>query len=112
MIVLPFPPASLSGHNSGSWRGKSATVKHYRDGAHWATLASRPQVPDAGDIPIRFTFYPPDNRGDRCNYPNRLKPQIDGIAKALGVNDKRFLPDYVFAEISPPGRVEVEICPR
>lgn len=46
------------------------------------------------------------------NFPNRMKPYWDGIADALCVNDKRFLPEYRFSEPEAPGRVEVEILGR
>lgn len=68
-------------------------------------------VPAKGDIAISFTFYPPDNRSDRTNFAGRMKAQIDGIAEALGVNDKRFLPSYHFADPCKPGRVEVQLSP-
>jgi len=107
VIVLPFPPSSLSGHNNGAWHGKSALVKRHRDDAHVLTKAARVKVPAKGDIVIRIRFVPPNDRGDRVNYPIRIKPQLDGIAQALGVNDKRFLPIYEFAAPESPGRVEV-----
>lgn len=109
MIVLPFPPASLSGHNKGHWRGKSPLVKKLREQAHDATWDAKPTIPPQGDIRIHFRFVPPDRRGDRVNFPNRLKPLIDGIADALQVNDNRFLPSYEFAEPEKPGRVEVRL---
>lgn len=109
LIELPFPPASLSGHNSGHWRGKSSVVAKHREWARLATLAAKPSVPADGDIRLSITFYPPDKRGDRTNFPNRLKPAIDGIAQALGVNDRRFLPTYHFAEPTKPGCVVVRI---
>jgi crossover junction endodeoxyribonuclease RusA len=109
-IILPWPPSTLSGHAKGHWRGKAALTKKFRAWAHTATLeAGRVDIPATGDIAIRFTFYPPDNRSDRTNMPNRLKAMIDGISDALGVNDKRFLPSYVYAEPEKPGRVEVVI---
>lgn len=109
LIELPFPPASLSGHNTGHWRSKSGIVAKHREWAKNATLAAKPLVPEVGDIRISFTFYPPDNRSDRCNFPNRIKPAIDGIAEALKVNDKRFLPTYHFAEPVKGGRIVVVI---
>lgn len=108
MIVLPFPPASLSGHNTGHWRNRSAIVRKHRDWAKLATLEAAIPVPDEGDILIRITFVPPDNRSDRTNLPIRAKPLIDGIADALGVNDSRFLPEYRFLPPQKPGRVLVE----
>lgn len=109
MITLIWPPASLSGHAKGHWRSKSVIVAKHREWAHSATLAAKcATLPETGDIRILFRFIPPDNRGDRTNYPNRLKPAIDGIAQALGVNDKRFLPTYEFCAPQASGRVEVE----
>jgi hypothetical protein len=61
------------------------------------------------DIRVSATFYPPDKRTDRVNMPTRLKPYWDGIADALKVNDRRFLPSYHFAEPVKNPRVVVSI---
>lgn len=109
-ITLPWPPASLSGHAKGNWRAKAVITAKHRHWAHRATLAAGVAgIPATGDIPLVITFYPPDRRGDRTNYPNRIKPAIDGIAEALNVNDKRFLPTYHFAEPVRVARVVVSI---
>jgi hypothetical protein len=107
MVELPFPPASLSGHNEGHWRSKNVIVAQHREWARAATLAVRPAVPERGDIRVIVAFYPPDRRGDRINFPNRMKPYFDGIADALGVNDSRFLPVYQFGEPEKPGKVVI-----
>lgn len=107
MIQLPWPPSTLSGHNNGSWRGKTTTVKEYRESAAEATRTAMVTVAAEGDIPIRVDFYPPDNRSDRVNFANRMKPFFDGIADALEVNDKRFLPSYHFHQPIKPGKVLV-----
>lgn len=113
MIVLPFPPSSLSGHAKGHWRAKSGPTAKHRAWARAAATVELLQVlrvglPE-GDIRIRVRFFPPDHRGDRTNYPNRMKPYFDGIADALGVNDARFLPSYEFCAPEKPGRVEITI---
>jgi crossover junction endodeoxyribonuclease RusA len=105
LIELPFPPATLSGHNTGHWRAKSAIVKQHRYWARLATLAACVPVPDDGDIRLSVTFYPPDKRGDRVNFVNRCKPYFDGIADALKVNDRRFLPSFHYAEPVKNARV-------
>lgn len=110
-FTLPFPPSSLSGHNTGHWRSKSGPTAKHREWARVQTLAAKPVVPAEGDIVIRVRFVPPDRRGDRTNYPNRMKPYFDGIADALGVNDRRFLPAYEFAEPAKPGWVLVTVEP-
>lgn len=111
MIELPFPPASLSGHNKGHWHAKSGIVAKHREWAKSATLAAKPNVPSEGDIRVCVTFYPPNKRGDRVNFPNRIKPYFDGIADALKVNDSRFLPSYHFAEPVHNPRVVIEVRP-
>jgi len=106
-IVLPFPSSILAGHAKGN--GQWAKIKATKDHREWARVAAldaKVSVPADGDIPITIRFVPGNNRGDRVNYPNRLKPYFDGIADALGVNDKRFHPFYIFAEVEAPGRVE------
>jgi crossover junction endodeoxyribonuclease RusA len=110
-IMLPWPPASLSGHAGGHWRSKSSPTAKHREWARLATLAAHATAPATGDIRVHIRFVPPDRRGDRTNFPNRMKAYLDGIAEAMDVNDSRFLPSYEFAEPVKPGRVEVEIEP-
>jgi crossover junction endodeoxyribonuclease RusA len=105
MIELPWPPASLSGHSDKHFWRMRPIIKKHREWAKDATLAARPDVPASGDIRAIVAFYPPDRRGDRVNFPNRIKPYWDGIADALKVNDSRFLPSYLFGEPVKDGRV-------
>lgn len=110
MIVLPWPPSSLSGHAKGGWRAKYEVTRKHRNWARLATLDAKIRgIPAEGDIRLRVTFTPPDRRGDRTNFPNRMKPLFDGIADSLGVNDSRFLPSYVFNDPAKPSSVTVEV---
>lgn len=112
-VQLPFPPAALSGHAGGNWRRKAGLHQAHRRDAYFATLDAlgryKPQFPPKGDLLLRMRFFPPDRRSDRCNFANRMKPIIDGIAEALGVNDRRFLPQYDFYPPEPPGRVIISV---
>jgi hypothetical protein len=109
VIELPFPGSELAGHNNGQWKGKSGTIAKHREWARDATRACKPAVPKSGDILVSVTFHPANNRGDRVNYPNRMKPYFDGIADALGVNDKRFVPSFTFGENIKGGKVIVTV---
>lgn len=109
MIELPFPPASLSGHHNEHWRKLQPVKKIHREWARLATLAAGLTAPEEGDIRVGVTFYPPDRRGDRTNYPNRMKPYWDGLADALGVNDRRFLPSFHYAEPVEDARVVITV---
>lgn len=110
-IVLPFPPSSLSGHHDKHWRALQPVKKHWRTMAHDTVLDAvcETHIPAEGDIPMHIHFTPPNNRGDRWNYVNRCKPVIDGIADALGINDRRFLPSVSYSPPQKPGRIEIEI---
>jgi hypothetical protein len=110
MIELPWPPATLSGHNNGNRWEKSPIVKKHREWARDAAQALGFAPPEKGDIPISVVFYPPDNRSDRINYWNRCKPYFDGLAEGMGVNDKRFVPaGYYIREVVKGGKVVIYI---
>ena len=110
-IILPWPPWQLSGHTGVHWRAKATLTKKHREWARLATLEAGVRAPETGDILLRVLFIPPDRRSDRTNFANRCKPYFDGIADALGVNDRRFVPGLVFLEPQAPGQVIVEIQP-
>ena len=117
MIVVDFPPSDLSAHAKGnSYYRKAALTKVWR--AKAVAAARKVELPKfadgkaytpEGDIPITITFYPPDYRGDRVNFPARCKAIVDGVAEALGVNDARFVPRFEFRDPEKPGRVEITI---
>lgn len=113
MIELPWPPSSLSGHSDKHYRVMRPIIAKHRAWARNATLAANPgPFPTSGDILVSAFFYPPDRRTDRVNMPSRLKPYWDGIADALKVNDRRFLPSYHFAEPVKNPRVVMTIGPE
>lgn len=115
MIVLPWPDKKLSpNYRSRSHWPVTAAKKAARDAAHILTTISIPLsdkkaiAAGEGSIPMTVTFYPPDKRHrDDDNMVGSFKSLRDGIADALGVNDRRFRPHYIFAEPEKPGRIEV-----
>jgi hypothetical protein len=116
VIILPFPPAKLSGHDKRTDYARAKLVKEWRQLAWAVTMQAKIPKPKKGsaytkegDIPVRIVFIPPSKRGDRMNFLNRLKPAIDGIADALEVNDARFVPSIEFRDPEAPGRVEISI---
>lgn len=117
MIVLPWPDKRLSPNARLHWRARVGPKQKEKIAAGWATasmkgfhdLRTRLQADDS-PIPMRITFYPPDHRRrDDDNMIGSFKAARDGIAQALGVDDRRFRPHYFFEEPSKPGRVEVRI---
>lgn len=113
VIVLPFPPKELfpnfkRRHHWSKYRPKE---KKAREDGYWAAHKARPALPDDRSIiPLRITFYPPDRRArDDDGMIGAIKNYRDGVADALGVDDKVFRCLYVVAEPDRPGRVEIEV---
>jgi crossover junction endodeoxyribonuclease RusA len=112
VVELPFPPSILSGHatHGKGWDKTAATKKWRRMAARAVTDAGGMVIDWDGDITIHYHFIMPDRRSDRTNAYRRCKALEDGIADALAVNDKRFLPSISFEpEPCKPGMVIVTI---
>jgi hypothetical protein len=59
---------------------------------------------------VEVTFCPSAmSRADRQNMPGAVKAHIDGIAHALGVDDRCFVPSFVFADKGGPGEVRFAV---
>lgn len=120
IISLPWPDKRLSPNARLHWKAKVGPRQDARRRAGWLTVAAAGYwtVKDAlkaseGPIPVRITFYPPDKRHrDDDNMIASFKAWRDGVADALGVDDRRFRPHYFFADPAKPGRVEVQFFPE
>jgi crossover junction endodeoxyribonuclease RusA len=108
-ILFPWFPKELSPNARVFWRKKAAVAKTYR--AAWFVLAAsaKPQLISEPEVPLLVTFYPPDRRPrDLDNCIAGIKSGMDGLADALGINDKRFVPTYRMSD-TRMGAVAVEI---
>ena len=91
-IVLPWPPKELSPNGRVHRLKKAAVAKKYREACFWITKESKVKISDKR-VPISIIFYEPDRRSrDLDNMLAAIKSGIDGMADALGVNDKIFRP--------------------
>ena len=96
-IRLPWPDSRLMPNrkNGRHWAGTQAAKARARmDGAMSAKQAvGRNTVCLPEQIPVKITFAAPDRiRRDLDNLHAAMKASLDGIAKALGVDDSRFVP--------------------
>jgi crossover junction endodeoxyribonuclease RusA len=92
-IALPWPPKVLSPNARVHWSVKSKAAKSYRK-ACWALCveAKIDKPATEGRLHLWLEFYPPDRRArDDDNMIAAFKNGRDGIADALGVDDKRFV---------------------
>lgn len=90
-IDLPWPPKELSPNQRLHWAKLASVKKKYRHDCHMLTLASGQKI--AGRHHLALTFFPPDKRArDRDNLLASMKAGLDGVADALGINDREFDP--------------------
>lgn len=115
LIELSWPAKQLSPNASVH----HMTLHRYRKAAKieagWATKISRPfHWGHDGPFAVHVTAYPPKNwgTGDADNFVARLKSHFDGIAEALGVNDRQFqAPTLKWADKTERGKVVIAIRP-
>jgi crossover junction endodeoxyribonuclease RusA len=114
-VTLPWPPKELSPNARSHWATKSKAAKAYRH-ACW-TLAKAagiiaPETP--GRLHLWIDFYPPDRRHrDDDNMIAAFKSGRDGLADALGVNDRRFVcHPYVKDQIGGMIKVRITAGPQ
>ena len=108
---FPWPPKALSPNARGHWSKKSAAAKAYRKACWALTLQSGFRVDWEGEAHLWLTFFPPDRRArDDDNLIASFKSGRDGMAEALGIDDKRFrLHPWVSTTVRPGGCVEAVI---
>lgn len=111
-VTLPWPPKDLSPNSRIHWSRRSKAAKAYRRACHVLTLEAGIRGVDwEGDIHLWIDFYPPDRRHrDDDNMIAAFKAGRDGMADAMGLDDKRFrIHHYVKDEIG--GMVKIRITP-
>lgn len=109
-VTLPWPPSGLSPNARLHWSAKAKAAKAYRMTCFTLALEAGLRGVDwEGDIHLWIDFYPPDRRHrDDDNMISSFKSGRDGLADALGVNDKRFrIHPYVKDQVG--GYVKVRI---
>lgn len=93
-LWLPWPHKDLSPNGRAHWARKAKATKAARYlagvltmGAGWQSVA----LPD-GRLHLWIDFFPPTKRlPDDDNMLSRCKAYRDGIADALGIDDRRFV---------------------
>jgi crossover junction endodeoxyribonuclease RusA len=120
-LSLPWPDRKLQSNASvRSLPQKTRLTKTARKLA-WA-LSLDAKIKTKPDATIFIEYYPKAYRGDVHNVPTSLKAYIDGIADAMGCDDRKFVVDYptqwagkdpkgkiVFRIEQPEGVVDIEL---
>lgn len=112
-ITLPWPPSTNHTWRKGKGRVfLSEKTKTFRKAVASIVLASRMPRPIAGDLEVRVTLYPPDNRRrDEDNFAG--KSLFDAMTKAGVWNDDSQIRRKVveWGEVVKGGCVRVDIAP-
>lgn len=110
-IICPWPDRRLSPNARVHWSQKSIATRAYRQLGFYATKEARAKVDWDGVVHAFITFYPPDKRQrDDDNLIASFKSCRDGIADALGIDDKRIrIHPFVHTEIRAGGQVVVRL---
>lgn len=107
IIRLPFPDKKLMPNrkNGKAWTSTVATKDGQKQDAYILTIdAAHKAGPQAWPerIPLSLLYLSPDKRHrDLDNLLAASKALIDGMAQALGVDDKRFRPILIDSVLGP-----------
>ena len=91
MIVLSYPNKALWPNGRAHWAEKARQFKNAKLAAAWATKAAGFRLADS-PIPVHIEVRPMAKgpAPDRDNCVSAAKAYLDGIADALGINDRHF----------------------
>ena len=108
-LILPWPPSALSPNARIDWHKKAPIAKAYKHACWALTKEAGLVVPDSPNLALWLDFYPPDRRArDDDNLVAAFKSGRDGLALALGIDDKRFR-CFPFLQTKIGGYVRVRI---
>lgn len=112
-ITLPWPNKDLSPNGRVHWGRKAKAASDARSVARILASSAgwqRLLLPE-GRLHLWIDFYPPTRRlPDDDNMVARFKPYRDGLADALGIDDKRFVSHpYVREQPRKGGEVVVRL---
>jgi hypothetical protein len=115
MIILPWPDKALSPNSRVHWGQKAKAVKDARKFAWFAAKAVGIGINTFagydGKLHLWIDYYAKTrNYPDADNCLSASKAYLDGIADALGVNDRRFVyHPFVKDETHKGGKVVIRI---
>lgn len=91
IVTLGWPPSILSPNARAHWTKRAIAAKKYKTACWALTLEAKLAVSAEGPIDLDIEFVPPDRRHrDLDNMLAAIKAGLDGLALAMGVNDRQF----------------------
>lgn len=112
-IVLPWPPRELHPNARTHWakRAKLTKIERVLSGVHAKMAGWHTAEWPEGRLHVWIDAYPPDRRRrDADGLLSSMKAALDGIAEAMDVDDRRFVPHpFMKDEVRKGGEVRVRI---
>lgn len=109
-ITLPWPPSSLSPNTRQHWSKLAKAKKAYRHECWVQAKSQGVKKSETDRLHLSIVFVPPSRRAfDLDNCLARQKSGLDGLADALGVDDKHWsLSIAKSAEIGGMVKIKIE----
>lgn len=110
-LVLPYPDKALWPNGRAHFHAKARETKKHRTWAWTAAKGSKGVTLGNGPIPVAITLHPKASgpAPDADNVSAAAKAYLDGIAQAIGVNDKHFAAPTVKIASERTGQMIVEV---
>lgn len=115
-VTLPWPPKELNPNARVYWSKKAKAAKAYREDCFYlarqidnVVIFNHSDFDTDRKLNLWLTFYPPDRRArDDDNMLASFKSGRDGLAAALGIDDKRFI-SHIAVSDQIGGMVKVRV---
>lgn len=110
-LYLPWPNKVLSPNARVHWSVLAKAKKKAKSDAYFIARAAGLHGIKTSAVTVQYTFFPPDRHArDDDNLVGSMKAFRDGIASAMGVDDRHWTVSHRFAgEIKMHGMVKVEL---
>lgn len=110
MIRLPWPPRALWVNSRVHFMARARAAGKARRDA-WAIAREAGLIGFRNEpIPVSITFHPPNKiRRDMDGMHSAIKPMLDGVADAMGVDDSQFRPRLDIGDVVKGGAVVLAI---
>jgi crossover junction endodeoxyribonuclease RusA len=111
-IYLPWPDNRLSPNARVHWATRASAARVAKQAAYALTKHATAKCDVTLSVPLQVSiiFCPPDRRKrDWDNLIASMKPSLDGIAIALGIDDSNFKLSIDFGEPCKNGEVAVKV---
>jgi crossover junction endodeoxyribonuclease RusA len=112
-VIVPWPDRCLHPNARVHWSKRAKAAKSAREQANLLAKEAglhRIEWPD-GHLHVWIHGWPRDRRRRDCDgLLSSLKPVLDGIADAIGIDDQRFVPHpFISDETRKPPMVRIRI---